>query len=270
MLMAVRLVVAMPVLALSILGVLGCNGADRTAVREASSSPGSSVVSVSVRPGAVEGPTDPHDLDLAALVPAAGRLDHVWYVPRGTSNPQVVVGWHHQLGRRIPGYDSRRYVLTVWSPVRIRLGTARWKPTTVVPVSPFSFDGRSIRLADVTDDGHDDLLTTIVCSGCNHGTAVVSVFATVGAKVRRIYGRGAFDWGKGAQHASLSGRVIGETWWGARGGLLWFDEPRGGISVCCPAYRLQTFIHWTGRGWRTVMRRRVSPNTDRLIRQPFP
>jgi hypothetical protein len=203
---------------------------------------------------------NPHDLDLSDLVPTAGRLNHVWYVAPGTKRPQVVVGWQHQFGRRIAGFDSRRYVLTVWSPDRPRLGTVRWKPTTLVPVSPFPFDRSSIRLADVTGDGHDDLLTTIVCSGCNHGAAVVSVFAHVGTTMRRIYGRGTFDWGKGAPHASLSGRIIAETSWGARRGLLWFDEPRGGTSVCCPDYRLLTFLRWTGRGWRTVSRR--------LIRQP--
>ena len=251
------------------LGLVGCGGQHGTASRRASSSPRPSDAPLSLRLRAFDGPIGAHDLDLSDLVPAAGRLDHVWYVARGSRDPQVVVGWNHQLRRQIAGYP-RRYVLTVWSSVRVGPGTARWKPATLVPASPFPFDGRSIRLADVTGDGHDDLLTTIVCSDCNHGAAVVSVFGYVGATMRRIYGRGSFDWGKGALHASLSGRVIGETWWGTRGSLLWFDEPRGGMSVCCPAYRLQTFLLWTGHGWRTVLRRRVSPKTDRLIRQPFP
>jgi hypothetical protein len=59
--------------------------------------------------------------------------------------------------------------------------------------------------------------------------------------------------------------VISETSWGARRGLLWFDEPRGGESVCCPAYRLQTFMRWTSRGWRVVARRRASPLHDRMF-----
>jgi hypothetical protein len=76
--------------------------------------------------------------------------------------------------------------------------------------------------------------------------------------------------GQAGADAGVHGRLISETWWGARKGLVWFDEPSGGSAVCCPAYRLQTFSRWTARGWHTVVRRRVRPVNDRLIRRPVP
>jgi hypothetical protein len=225
------------------------------------------------RPGVVEGPRDAVDLDLADLVPRAGRLDHVWFVPRGRTVPQVVVAWHFH-GRTIRAWpDTRRYVVTLWNPERVTPATARWVPHTLIHASPFPLSGRSVRLADVTGDGHADLLVTIFCSTCNHSAAVVAVYASFGTRVRRIYGgNGYLGVAKGTRpDAGVRGRSITETWWGARNGLLWFDEPRGGTSVCCPAFRLQTFMRWqAGRGWRTVERRRVRPAADTLIRRPPP
>jgi hypothetical protein len=265
----VRFTVGVILFGLVVVGAPACASHPRPASHKAATRTAAHV-SKPLRLRRLDGPTDPHDLDLSDLVPAAGRIDHVWYVRAGSTKPAVVVGWHHQRGRRIAGFNTTRYVLTIWSPVRIRLGSARWTPRVLIPASPFPFSGRSVRLSDVTGDGHDDLLVTIVCADCNHLASVVSVFASIGPSVRRIYGRGLFDWGKGASHATLLGRTITETWWGAQNGQLWFDEPGGGTSVCCPTYRLQTFLRWTGHGWATVMRRRVSPQRDLLVRRPFP
>jgi hypothetical protein len=266
----VRFTVAVILVALIVGGATACASRQRNVSEHAATRPAAHV-SAPLRLRGIEGPPDAHDLDLSDLVPGEGRIDHVWYVPAGSTKPEVVVGWHHQRGRRIAGFNTTRYVLTLWSPVWIRLGSARWTPRALIPASPFPFSGRSVRLSDVTGDGHDDLLVTIVCADCNHGAAVVSVFANIGTTGRRIYGRGLFDWGKGASHATLYGRTIDETWWGAQRGLLWFDEPRGGISVCCPTYRLQTFLRWTGdHRWTTAVRRHVLPEKDLRIRQPFP
>jgi len=147
--------------------------------------------------------------------------------------PQIVVGWHFR----------DRYAVTLWNPERRTAGSALWVPHP-----------------------HDDVLITIACNLCNHGTEVVSVYATFGDKVRHIYGDSYFAVEKErGPPARVHGRVIGETSWGARGGLLWFDEPRGGESVCCPPFRLQTFMRWTTHGWRVVARRRVSPNDDPMF-----
>jgi hypothetical protein len=127
-------------------------------------------------------------------------------------------------------------------------------------------------MADVTRDGHDDLLVTVVCSDCNHAVAVVSIYATFGRTVRRIYGSGVIEAGKGPRgHAVVHGRSIFETAWGARQGLVWFDVPWGrSASVCCFPFRMQTFMRWTRRGWHTVSRRRVLPGDDHLVAKGYP
>jgi hypothetical protein len=223
-------------------------------------------------PRPVEGAPNPRELDLADLVPPQGRLDYVWYVAAGATVPQVVVAWRFQDLRPVIGWsDSRRYVLTLWSPEDVTPGSARWVPHTLIRASPFPLVGRAVRLADVTGDGHDDLLVTVMCSDCNHGAAVASIYADVRGKVSRIYGHSYLGVAKGPGHdARVHGRLIIETAWGARHGLIWFEEPRGGSSVCCPAFRLQTFLCWTTHGWRTVARRRASPAHDPLVRQGCP
>jgi hypothetical protein len=229
-------------------------------------------VSGAPRLHAFEGSPIPTELDLADLVSAAGRLDHVWYVPSGRSVPRVVVGWQFQARRTIPTWtDPRRYVVTVWSPTHITPGTARWVPETLIRASPFPLSRDSVRLADVTGDGSDDFLVTVVCNECNHATAVASIYAERNGAVRRIYGRGVIGVAKGpGPDAQVHGRRITETAWGAQGGLVWFDEPRGGSSVCCPAYRLHTFLRWTGNGWNVASRRRVIRNNDPLVDKGFP
>jgi hypothetical protein len=222
---------------------------------------------------AFDGPPRSHDLDLSDLVPAAGRLDSVWYVPSGRSVPQVAIAWHFPDRRPVVGWaDRRRYVLTLWSPEKITPGSARWVPHTLIRASPFPIVGRSVRLADVTGDGHDDLLVTVMCADCNHAVAAVSVYATFGRTVRRIYGSGVIDTAKGPpRDAVVHGRVIVETAWGARHGLVWFDTPWGrSASVCCHPFRMQTFMRWTPGGWNTVVRRRVRPGDDQLVAQGYP
>jgi hypothetical protein len=217
------------------------------------------------------GPRDPRELDLNDLVPAAGRVDAVWYVAAGRTRPQVAVAWHFLDRRLVLGWDdARRYVLTLWNPEKQTSGSARWQPHTLIRASPFALVGRSVRLADVTGDGHDDLLVTVMCDGCNHATAVVSIYATFGARVRRIYGTGVLGVAKGkGRQVVVHGRVISETAWGARHGLVWFDQPEG-TAVCCPTYRVQTFIRWTPTGWRTLRRQRVKPENDRLVMTGYP
>jgi hypothetical protein len=221
---------------------------------------------------AFEGPRNPRNLDLSNLVPRSGRVDAVWYVSAGRTRPQVAVAWHFSDRHPVLGWsDPRRYVLTLWSPKSEKPGSARWIPHTLIRASPFVLVGQSVRLADVTGDGHDDLLVTVMCDGCNHATAVVSIYATFGDAVRRILGSGVFGVAKGrGRDAVVRGRVISETAWGARRGLVWFDGPSGGSSVCCPAFRLQTFTRWGPNGWRTVLRRRVRPQADRLVITGYP
>ncbi|MEK6274812.1 MAG: hypothetical protein AABM30_05670 [Actinomycetota bacterium] len=198
---------------------------------------------------------DPHDLEFAELVPEDGAVDGAWFVPAGRGSPQLAVAWHR--GTTKNGYDDTRlWNLTLWNPEGI--SGRRWVPYRLIVASPDpirDWIGRSgVRLADVTGDGHADLLVSIGIRGSNHAATLISVFATVGGKVRRIYGHGSSEDKRGAR---AYGRSISETAWGARNGMLWFDEPRGGQSVCCPDYRLEYNLRWTGSGWHRVSERRV-------------
>jgi hypothetical protein len=147
----------------------------------------------------VEGPPNPRELDLAELVPSSGRLDHVWYVPAGAGVAQLIVAWQFRDPRPVVGWtDARRYVVTLWSPEGLTPGSAKWVPHTLIRASPFPLADRSVRLADVTGDRHDDFLVTVLCIECNHGTAVASIYAQIHGRVRRIYGRGYLGVAKGA------------------------------------------------------------------------
>lgn len=209
------------------------------------------------RPGIVLGTAEPHDLDLAALVPAGAVVDHVWFVPAGTGRPQLAVA------SRLPHAGS--WQLTLWNPEGRSGPRVRWVPHALIPRSPWpiaDWFGRSaVRLADVTGDGHDDLLVSVGIAGSNHVSTVVAVYASSGSTVRRIYGGARWDDGKDPRAGSVRGREMTETAWGARNGRLWFDEPRGGTSVCCPAFRLRYELRWSGRGWRPV--------DARLVRQHY-
>lgn len=224
-------------------------------------------------PRALDGSPSARQLDVNDLVPAAGRVDGVWYVPRGRGRPQVVVAWQFRDARAVVGWpDRRRYVLTLWNRERVAGGSAHWVPHTLIRASPFPIVGQAVRLADVTGDGHDDLLVTVLCSECNHAVASVSVYATFGNTIRRIYGRGSFSVATGPGHnATVGGREITETAWGEQRGLIWFDAPWGREQpVCCPRFRMQTFLRWTGNGWRTVWRHRTRPGKDRLVARGYP
>jgi hypothetical protein len=215
-------------------------------------------------------PRDPRSLDLNDLVPADGRVDAVWYIPAGRTVPEVAVGWSYRVRGGASASSDWRYALTVWHPDQITTGTARWIPHTLFRGSPFPFGFSSVRTADVTGDGHQDLLVTILCNSCNHGAATASIFADQGDTIRRIYGDGFLDGSKG-EHVGVHGRVIIESAWGAVRGLVWFDEPRGGTAVCCPAYRLQTFMRWQRGNWHTVTRRKLRPGDDNFLgRTPVP
>ncbi len=258
-----------PAVALCLASMLvGCSGGHSTR-SPSSRGPGREAAPLPIQRLADQ-PPDPKDLDLKDLVPPAGRIDHVWYVPAGRTVPEVVVGWSYR-SRHVPStLTDERYALTVWHPDQVTAGSARWTPHTLFRGSPFPFRSTSVRTADVTGDGHPDLLVTIMCDGCNHATASASIFADRGEKVVHIYGKGFLDGSKG-EHVGVRGRVISETAWGASRGRVWFDEPRGGSSVCCPAYRLQSFLRWQGGSWRAVMTRKLLPDRDRLLGQrPVP
>jgi hypothetical protein len=202
-------------------------------------------------PRAVYGTLDPHSLDLADLVPSSGRADGVWFVPAGRTRPQVAIVWQRREGAATSYDGGLRFNLTLWNPEgRAKWGSIRWVPHRLVRASPYPI---SLRLADVTHDGHADLLVDIIPLSANDGYDLISVFATFGRHVRRIYENTCGD----DKYGRVCGRAVIETHWGARHGLLWFNEPRGGQAVCCPDYSAEYSLRWTQRGWRTASHRLV-------------
>ncbi len=88
--------------------------------------------------------------------------------------------------------------------------------------------------------------------------------------MRLIYGSRLYEWSPGI---GTPGRSIVETAWGARRGLVWFDEPHYGpqSSMCCPDYRVRTFLRWDGTRWMTVATRKASAEHDNFLgRRPVP
>ena len=157
--------------------------------------------------------------------------------------------------------DPRRYALTLWNPERKVKGRGfeprDWVPHPLVTASPFPIadynGGSAIRMADVTGDGRVDLLVTIGCTGCNHGTSIVFVAATLGRQVRKIYGQGFLS--TKDPKVGVHGRVISESEWGSKNGLLWFDTY---ANHWLSDKRVLTFLEWTDHGWRTVSRRQTT------------
>lgn len=233
-------------------------------------------VSSPARLGVVAGSDDPHRLDLAQLVPRGGTINHVWFVPQGRGRTQLLVAWQRGRNAHDDRIDPRRYALTLWNPEgRVKnpgYEPRDWVPHPLVTGSPFPIadynGGSAIRMADVTGDGRVDLLVTIGCTGCNHGTSVVFVAATLGRHVRKIYGRGFLS--TKDPKVGVRGRVISETWWGAKDGLVWFDEAGAGRSVCCPDYRIQTFLRWDGTRLKTIATRKVSNSGDHSVAPDMP
>lgn len=196
----------------------------------------------------VYGSFDPHSLDLASLIPRGSAIDGVWFVPAGRKRPQIAIVWRRRSGPVDSYGGGLRFSLTIWNPEgKPRWGSVRWVEHRLVRASPFSI---GVRLADVTHDGHADLLVDIAPpGGGNNGAEWVSVFATFGRHVRRILG---------ACGDTKYGRVCGrgvDGDWGTHGGLLWFDEPRGGSAACCPDYYVRYTLRWSRRGWRTRITR---------------
>jgi hypothetical protein len=197
---------------------------------------------------------DPYDVDLANVVPRDGVVDGVWFVAAGTTIPQLAVAWRRGRG------EGRVWNLTLWTPEKARYPGTSWRPQRLIRRSPIpivDWEGHAgVRLADVTGDGHHDLLVSLGIPGSNHVATLISVFNGA-SPYRRIYGFASEAVDKRGRLAQ--GRHISETQWGARGGLLWFQEPRGGKSVCCPDYFLRYKLRWNGHGWDRVSERRIRP-----------
>src|SRR5690349_24962485 len=111
---------------------------------------GLALLAVSMLCAGFDWPSHPRDVDLSLLVLPNGRIEAVWYVPAGRGSPQIAVAWHR----------GERHTLTLWTRFRGR----RWGRKTLIRSTPNPLVGKTVRLADVTGDGHDDLLVPVRCA----------------------------------------------------------------------------------------------------------
>ena len=141
---------------------------------------------------------------------------------------QVLVEWH-RVERIAPKGGGERYKApyTLW---RLVLWTRleRWRPLYVIAgveaLSPIDH----VRFADLTHDGHPDLLVSDVQG--NHGSGPYRIVATHTGRPRTI----------------LAGYWTESSWEVSRG-VLTINEPRGGQSVCCPEFRAFLTYRWNSR-----------------------
>jgi hypothetical protein len=191
------------------------------------------------------GPNDPHDFDLSLLVPDRARLRQVWLVRGGRQADQILVEWIKARKASLYGMDFSQNVswgLTLWTQHPYRFSfQAPWKgvEVPVLRYPPGAPDLR-VRLADVTGDGHADVLVEQY-PGTNHGCGPHKVIATFASgETWRIF------------EASLC-----ETDLRGVRGLLALDLPWYGPhdSVCCWSKVRRLRLHWNGKRYVVVSAR---------------
>ena len=189
---------------------------------------------------ATRGPNDPHDFDLSQLVPPGTRLRQLWYLHGGRKPDQVLVEWIRT--SRISLYwqdlpSNVRWGLTLWTQTPRKFDfQAPWRGTALPLIKwPPGAPGLQVRLADVTGDGHPDVLYE-QWPGTNHGCGPHQVAATLGGgQVWRVFN---------------AAPMCETNMYGVRG-LLALDVPLWGTrdSVCCWSRVQKVRLRWTGRRW---------------------
>jgi hypothetical protein len=195
------------------------------------------------------GPNDPHDFDLSFLIPRRTRLRQVWFIRGGRQPDQVLVEWIRS--GRISLYetdfpDTVRWGLTLWTQTPRRVDyQGPWKGVAIqlLKVAPGAPNLR-VALADVTSDGHPDVLVEQY-PHTNHGCGPHQVVSTM---------RDGSTW-------PAFRRWMCEIDLRGRKGLLALDLPYylRGDSVCCWSKVEKVRLRWNGRRFVKV--------SDRIIRR---
>jgi hypothetical protein len=219
----------------------GCGGSGQSASRAAHEKP-LVVDSAPVRrlPAVARslGPPDPHDFDLALLVPRRARVRQVWYLRGRHAGRQVLVEWIQSARASIYTGDLPPHVrwgLTLWTqrPRRAYDYQAPWQGVAIPLVRyPPGSPALYVRFADVTGDGDPDVLVE-QDPGTNHGCGPHEVVATLAHRqVFRVF------------RAWLC-----ETTLRGEHGLLALDLPYyvGHDSVCCWSKVERRRLRWNGR-----------------------
>lgn len=196
------------------------------------------------------GPNNPHDFDLALLIPRGTRLRQVWFLHGGRQPDQVLVEWLRSntvslYGDHFP--DTVRWGLTLWTqtPPTPADYIAPWKGVAIplMKLAPGAPNMR-VSLRDVTSDGHPDVLVEQY-PHTNHGCGPHQVVATVT---------------KGTSWRIFRAWLCETTLRGS-GGFLALDLPHyeRGDSVCCWSKVEKLRLRWDGHSYVTA--------SDRIVRR---
>lgn len=181
------------------------------------------------------GPADPHEFDLSLLVPRGARLRQIWVLHGGRRPDDMLIEWVRSTTVSLYGEafrDTVRWGLTLWTQTpRSRGYQAPWKGfavplLTLAPGAP----GLRVAVADVTSDGHPDVLVEQY-PHTNHGCGPHQAVARLARGTWQLF------------RASLC-----ETTLRGVEGLLALDLPlyEPGDSVCCPSKVEKRRLRWNG------------------------
>jgi hypothetical protein len=176
------------------------------------------------------------------------RLRQVWFIHGGRQPDQVLVEWIRSRTVSLYGYEfsyTVRWGLILWTqtPPRPANYLAPWKGVAIplLKLAPGAPNMR-VGLADVTSDGHPDVLVEQY-PHTNHGCGPHQVVATLT---------------KGTTWRIFRASLCETTLHGIRG-LLALDLPYyvNGDSVCCWSKVGKLRLHWNGHRYITVSDRIV-------------
>jgi hypothetical protein len=203
--------------------------------------------SAAARPRVVVGPANPHLLELASLAPRDARIDSAWYVRRSRGHPaQILVEWHHVewVAPKFTPYRDESWHLVLWTPTSLRGYNVRWRSHVVV-AGTFVLDPiDDVRLADLTGDGHPEVI--VADWEGNHGCGPRRIVSTSRFRPRAILSWNACETDWVVEHGVLKLRAAAY---------------RAGDSMCCATFERFTSYRWNGH-------RLVVAHTH-LVRQRF-
>ena len=236
--------------ALAVVACAGCGETARSVTRTVTHAAAQRVPATPPRlgEGVPHAVTEPapgaHDLDLATLIPRTAALDGVWAIEAsGSEPPQVLVEWHRTelVAPKGATFADEHWSVYLWTRVARRpYGSWRWTSFPVLARSDSFNRVESIIVADITHDGHADVL--LHDDQGNHGTGPFRIVATL----------------DGSPRVLLAESQWFETSWSVVGGDVRVDQAdmTNARSLCCPTGMFHITYSWTGNRLVVVRRSR--------------